>query len=500
MSDAHQGTPFGSDGAFQTPFSSEGAADPLALFESEADLAQSGVPPAQAPRAAAADRSDIPDVVAPAGAASQAPGRTPQATIIPQGRIPIAIDDLLNRLGHVEWVEAVAIVEALCVGLTSGSGTRARIPELSNILITAQGTVVTRGGSSNGPPGPRLARTLHELTAGATVAVPLRLFITKWVSFTDEHSVADFAKELAYYSRPDGAVLIRAVYERALAKPSTPPKPRPVAADAVQAKARRPQPRRLRRSRRVAAAVIMFGTALTGVWIWRTSPTTFDQETPFNAWRVISDSARAMRAAAAAASERFGPATRDDGGSAGPAPESRDQATAAAPESTRGPRAAGSVRLPARNASARSAAGQPATPSLPAPGDVGPSSRSGGMAPAVPMGTGLAAEGAAEGTRVNAVRDAAQVFTSADPDVRPPELLRPQLPFPLLSGVRTELNTMELIVSETGTVERVQLISQPRRMADMMLLSGAKAWVFEPASWRGQSVRYRLLVSWDSGP
>ena len=76
----------------------------------------------------------------------------------------------------------------------------------------------------------------------------------------------------------------------------------------------------------------------------------------------------------------------------------------------------------------------------------------------------------------------------------------PQMPAPLLSGVQAEVNTIELIISEAGTVERVRLLSRPRRMADMMLLSGAKTWEFEPASKRGQSVRYRLLLSWDATP
>ena len=62
------------------------------------------------------------------------------------------------------------------------------------------------------------------------------------------------------------------------------------------------------------------------------------------------------------------------------------------------------------------------------------------------------------------------------------------------------MNTIELIVSETGTVERVRLVSIPKRMADMMLLSGAKNWEFEPAMKDGQSVRYRLELSWAATP
>jgi outer membrane biosynthesis protein TonB len=62
------------------------------------------------------------------------------------------------------------------------------------------------------------------------------------------------------------------------------------------------------------------------------------------------------------------------------------------------------------------------------------------------------------------------------------------------------MNTIELIVSETGSVERVRLLSTPKRMPDMMLLSGAKNWVFEPALKDGQSVRYRLELSWAATP
>jgi outer membrane biosynthesis protein TonB len=62
------------------------------------------------------------------------------------------------------------------------------------------------------------------------------------------------------------------------------------------------------------------------------------------------------------------------------------------------------------------------------------------------------------------------------------------------------MNTIELIVSETGFVERVRLLSTPKRMADMMLLSGAKNWEFEPALKDGQSVRYRLELSWAATP
>ena len=101
---------------------------------------------------------------------------------------------------------------------------------------------------------------------------------------------------------------------------------------------------------------------------------------------------------------------------------------------------------------------------------------------------------------VDVMRETSRIYSSADPDVTPPEIRNPQLPPPLLSGVHAEVNTIELIVTEDGTVDRVRLVSAPRRMSDMMLLSGAKTWRFEPALRDGRPVKYRLLLSWDATP
>ena len=93
------------------------------------------------------------------------------------------------------------------------------------------------------------------------------------------------------------------------------------------------------------------------------------------------------------------------------------------------------------------------------------------------------------------------VYSSTDLDVRPALLLYPQLPPPLLAERRAGVvNSMELVVSESGTVVQVRLIDGPRRMPDMMLLSGAKMWKFRPAVKDGEPVRYRTVVSWSGIP
>ena len=95
-----------------------------------------------------------------------------------------------------------------------------------------------------------------------------------------------------------------------------------------------------------------------------------------------------------------------------------------------------------------------------------------------------------------------EIFSIADAGVSPPKMVYPQLPPPplVVGGNPEGVNVMEVVVGHTGAVERVKLVSQPRRMTDMMLLSGAKMWKFAPASKDGQPVRYRIAVSWATTP
>jgi Gram-negative bacterial TonB protein C-terminal len=91
------------------------------------------------------------------------------------------------------------------------------------------------------------------------------------------------------------------------------------------------------------------------------------------------------------------------------------------------------------------------------------------------------------------------IYSAGDQDVRPPQTLE-TLPGPTISRWTTRTNAMELIVSETGTVERVRLVTPPQRMPDIQVLSVAKVWKFTPAMKDGKPVRYRLLVTWEVNP
>src|SRR6187401_2972657 len=99
---------------------SDGGADPLALFESESDSDQAGGPIPLEPKDA-----------------------SPAASLT-RVRRPMALDQVLHRLGSVSWAEAVAIVEGLCQVLIAGN--RERVPEMSRIAITAAGGVAVGSG------------------------------------------------------------------------------------------------------------------------------------------------------------------------------------------------------------------------------------------------------------------------------------------------------------------------------------------------------------------
>ncbi len=91
------------------------------------------------------------------------------------------------------------------------------------------------------------------------------------------------------------------------------------------------------------------------------------------------------------------------------------------------------------------------------------------------------------------------IYSAQDRDVVPPQTSE-ALPGPTISSWTTRTNVMEVIVSETGTVERVRLVTPPARMPDTFVLGRAKVWKFTPAMKDGRPVRYRLLLTWEVNP
>ena len=88
------------------------------------------------------------------------------------------------------------------------------------------------------------------------------------------------------------------------------------------------------------------------------------------------------------------------------------------------------------------------------------------------------------------------LYNAQDPGVIPPKAVYPQLPT-APSAARSDQTVIELIVTADGLVERARLRSVPRTVIEIMLLSAAKAWRFQPASVDGVPVRFlhRVVIA-----
>jgi hypothetical protein len=510
--------------------------DPLAQFEAESASSMHGgssvaagplaadplaAGPLTAGRSTAGPWAARPLIAGPSAAGSSTAGRLAASTPAPEFDTPLgaiapsellALETVLERRISVSWLEAVAIVEATCAALVS-DGEELPAPDPSDILLTAEGgiEVRTRFGFGRSDSVQRLARTLHTLTSGQAIPAPLRLFTSKWIGSEGNDSIADFAKELAYFARPNGSDLIREVYLRCAAAPVT--KKRTTAAsmqepeNQAEKKSLKVSPKPAKRSRApLVIAVFSLAFALA-IGIIFSRPSTGEAGS--------SDLLTNLRARAAEFARSLGDVRTQLGnlsaqltahlasGADKPAaekptpktvPTTSSRARGNTPTSTA---PSGASPLPARTLpgiATRSTAGSSGAASAPVldlsalrPPDAG--------RPESPLAAPIAAPPAE-------TVDPEAIYTSADEGISPPKMLYPQLPPPplVISGSNDNVNVMEIVIGGDGSVERVKLVSPPRRLTDMMLLSGAKSWRFAPASKNGLPVRYRMAFSWATTP
>jgi hypothetical protein len=407
----------------------------------------------------------------------------------------VSLDDVLVRETPVHWDEAVAVVQELCDLLTAAGGDEPLVPELAGILITADGKVKVQRGGRGEPGATGAGRTLHALLASANVPVAFRLFVTQSISAERYSSIGGFAEALAYFGKPGRAELIRALYERCAAKGAstsavTSTRPPDPATKPERKSASRRMPRIPAWSAAAAVAVCILGG---GLWFWSGTASATSSVSSVPAF--ISEAKIAIQSLATEVRSTMGV-----GGA--PASVTSEQTTVRPAAPVRN----GTVRRNSIPVGPRTTDDkqmmvaplggiQPQSPHVEPAAHVSP-----------PMGNPLSIGASASGDVVVQVievqgENLQTVYSNADLDVQPPVLMYPQLPAPIMTGHHSDAtNTMELIVSANGNVERVRLIDGPRRMPDMMLLSGAKMWRFEPAVRNGTRVRYRTTVAWIGGP
>lgn len=439
----------------------ESQVDPWGVEAEEVREDAPAAPPPQVPAPRATPPSPLPE----SARRREEPAR-PAAAPKPASRTfskGVDLATLTDRQTPLEWFEAVAIGQELNAVLLAGRrGAPAPDFEPENVAITAEGSVETHGVGAHALPSvPQVAHILLSLLGGVqTIPVQLRLFALQEVSPTPRCStLGEYSRQLAVFERPNRQTTIREVYQRFMALPPPPvEEPRAPAA----APSRAPRPRKVRaalwRDRRVrmAAAVGALVVALV-----------------FAGWVVWE-----LGAPLASGAGRAGAA---DGG----APVEKTF-----PEEAAERLRAAALRIwgaePPRRAPlpAEVPPGQPAAVPLPRPRP--------GRAATSPADAVLEPTG---GGDVPAVATASAVFSAANADVVPPVLERSRQPATPRTGVRLEdLPEVELVVSPTGEVESVRLVTETAGVIPKMMLSAIKTWHFQPATLDGRPVRYRLRM------
>ena len=375
---------------------------------------------------------------------------------------PVSIGNVLERQVPLEWFEGVALVAGLCSAL--GDSDSPFIPKPDDVLLTPEGAVVIRGGAADDIAA--LPRLLSALLDGASPPAPLRLFVLHAVSSDVYKTAQSFGSALAYYERPNRTELVQSAYARCLETPLV-PAPRPIEPIEQEEEAPTPIPQHTspRHARRWIAGVVAVACVSVIALTVMTSRRTL---AAFADTVVASDAQASERADAA--STPADPGVSDPLLAAGKRGR-RPRPSAVRPGAT-------SERLGA----AREYIGRTAeTPSTAA-----------GAAPEVTWTVPVA--------QVNPVLTPDPgIYTAKTPGIEPPTLRDPErLPSAVFVVIGDVKHAIELIILESGAVGRVTLLTPSGRMTDMMLLSAAKTWTFEPATKDGQPVKYRLLLNWAS--
>jgi hypothetical protein len=394
--------------------------------------------------------------------AGQAPTAGARKPPLAESSRSVDLARLLARQTPIVWFEAVAIVQELCAEVVArGADRELRVPELTEIAITPEGGIELRGDGPVGEaPVPRAGRVLLTLLAEAqTLPVQLRLLALQEVSPAPRcTSLQEFSTRLELFERPGRRIIVRDVYDRFQQLPALEAEVWPVGAPSPAPPPQEPAaPVWWRRTKVQAAAAAVLGAVLvlTTVSLWprREGQGANDGRGPVT--RAVSATADTVIQAAGSGlntvARWLGLAVTDRPTEPAPAaPVSVDANPTSAPSRMTAPPTPRPVELP--RAAEATPEGQP------------PSTNT-------------------------------TVYSPVDTEVVPPELERSRLPKDSPLGVRPEdLSEVEVVVSATGEVESVKLVTEPVRVLSAMMLSAVKNWRFQPAMRDGQPVRYRMRM------
>jgi hypothetical protein len=442
------------------------------------------------------------------------------------------IAEILASETRPSWQESVALVQEIASQLAPGQP----VPAPDDLLLAEDG-ILSFGfaGESSNLQVTDLGGLLVALLTGSSAPPPLVDFANENGRPEPAHpTVEGFRRALAFYERPNrrsdlAAVagrlavhaqadrarnLVAQLRQKALAEPES-PEPEPVARGPV---ARRVPTRQILMAAGLVLIVLSGGAMLrfrmlTGSTV--TDPGTLRAEAlP----APPADSSPSPVGSAGATPE---PATATDHAVApDPAPRPAPRSAAPRPPSQSGA-ATRQVSLRQARTEPRGVSTLSSSSRLPAPAPrPGPPTKVGGPRPlsAQPERPSLSVDGGAIvqplplplpvprgpvqpmragqadafGVR-GGLSDGVPVYSREDPDVKPPRILRQQLPSAPAPNAQT--GYLEFVVDTQGNVESLNLISPTTRFHDLMLVAAAKAWKFRPALFDGRPVKYRMRVA-----
>ena len=413
----------------------------------------------------------------------------------------LSLNDLRSPAAGLDWHEAVAVGAALGTLLVEAQAHSC--PRPADVTLLPSGDLrVTGSGHADGSAAAGVAHLLGQLLEAAPHPAELRLLVEACA--TDARSgaagidaVADFVSELAFFERPGRREVLSAVALRA--EPAIERARRTAALDALTERTRLAAATGAPPAAAVAKA--SEPGADDGAADW-------DQPDQGGAGRLIVPAAVGLTAFLAVAYgatawfDRPAPPTpraeavEDDLPISAPgqrAAPSGSPASAPRPRPSVAPprdRPSGApVDEPPPGGAATPAAPGPAPGAPPAPSprtvDVLVAERDGRVLPSTVAPQRPASRAVPSG----------HVYQADDPQVTPAVLIRPHLPdSPPPDVPEEQVGTLEFVVTESGTVEHVHLVSPANRYQERMLVAAAKNWQFRPATRDGRPVRFRIRI------
>jgi len=402
--------------------------------------------------------------------------RTHQVSVAGSRDQKVSIADILNRQVPLDWFESVAIVAGLCSAL--GEQHAAAMPALDDIHLTPAGAIALAAPGAQADDA--VLRLLHDCLRLAAHPPALRLFVLNALSSDRHRSPAALEEALAYYERPGRAAIIQSVRARCLAA-SDAPVARADAANgsssfevdkaAAERSAAVASPRRRRLLLAVGIAVCAVCVAAVVTLVYSRGLSAGNIGNMQGLAGYVAETGRGLVNAVTKTLNLTPEA---------PAMPATADATPVGP--AKKPRRARAL-LTSASSEPRSSIGETSATADSEATQVTDETRAG----SVPV------EAVAVAPEVVPTNPAAVVGTD---EIMPPRLIDP-VRLPRWAYVATDRSShvIELAITEAGKVDRVRLVSPAVRMTDMMMLSAAKTWIFEPALQNGHPTPYTLMLN-----